>query len=1349
MLTFVSRPLFCATFIAVFSFTPVIDAADFHPISEVDSSTTNDFYPVSNLIQGPGSGYSMTEPHNKLGGGATHTWVTNAPAADWYTVQPPPALVFDLGADRSLNEISTWGYADTNTNGAKDFTLKFATSAEGSSGFGTSITYSPAFEAAFQTTARDSHSFSQNVIARYVEMTITDNWRGFQPHNGGDRVGLGEVAFEDSVPPNDPIISLPQNLNLELDGSVQTIEVPVSNLGVAQNLTISSTSITGSEDSAFSVTNTPAPITPGGSAVIQLSFNPTGATGNVSANLHVRSNDIETPVAVVAMSGFLHDPKLEAPGSLQFGNFPSGSGIQNASITITNGGGGQALSISSTNISGDGAANFSVTSAPASLAPFASGTIELSFDPMGNDGSYSAQLEVASNDALVPTFIVNLGASVGEAIPNSGPRINEFMASNGGTIDDGDGNSSDWIEIFNAGPGIIDLGGWHLSDESDQLDKWEFPPGTMVAENGYLLVFASGLGGGSGYTDGGGFIHTNFKLTTNGEYLALIRPDGATVVSEFAPSFPAQFGDISYGTFSGGGSTQDLISDSEADVLIPDDGSLALAWTTAGFDSGGWSAGPGNSVGYERASANTYDPFFTIDVEGDFYNQDKSIYMRIPFNIADASLVQALTLRMRYDDGFVAYLNGDEITSRNAPASPNWNSNASGSRPDTLAVVFEEIDITAFLASLLNGTNVLAIHGLNQSNGSSDFLIAPELQADLGGTGPLSIGYLQNASPGSPNSGGSAIPGPDVTGVTHTPAQPTESQSITVTATVAPRLAPLGSVQLRYRVVYGSEIVINMTNTGGNNYQATIPASAYGAEDMVRWRITASDTSNNDSTAPPFLDQTGNNQSPEYFGTVTQDPSVTSDMPTFQWFTQSTSAAHTRAGARASVYFKGRFYDNVFARQRGGATNGTVSQKFDFNKGDPFYVDEEMPSVGEININGNGADSTYARQPLAFDTHRLAGVTSCRSELWQLRDNGTSDRVGVFIEQVDEDFLKRNGYDPDGDLYKMVQRGNLNPVFNDIVTGIEKKTNDKTDLATLGTFVDGLNLPTSAQRRAYVIDNIDLPQMLNYLAVRSIIQDADDLRKNFYVYNDIHGDCRWRIFPWDKDYTYGVRGDGGTHLPHPFFGDEEHKKQNADQWNVLYDVLFEETTTQRLYLRRLRTLMDTLLQPSSTPGSQRILENLADEIIDPAAPPLSSNIGSIDNYLNSRRNVLFNTYSPSLIPASQPANPDVSIEAAEYNPVSGNQEEEFIRLHNNENTEIDISGWTLAGGGRFHLLGRHGHRAQWRSLCLPGYESVREPCGFPERGRVQSLRRRLLWASVEFWRDAHSQRRERGCGRHV
>jgi hypothetical protein len=50
--------------------------------------------------------------------------------------------------------------------------------------------------------------------------------------------------------------------------------------------------------------------------------------------------------------------------------------------------------------------------------------------------------------------------------------------------------------------------------------------------------------------------------------------------------------------------------------------------------------------------------------------------VRIPFTVADAAQLQSLTLKAKYDDGFVAYINGVEVARRNAPAAPSWNSTA-------------------------------------------------------------------------------------------------------------------------------------------------------------------------------------------------------------------------------------------------------------------------------------------------------------------------------------------------------------------------------------------------------------------------------------------------------------------------------------------------------------------------------------------------------------------------------------------------------------------------------------------------------------------------------------------------
>ncbi len=125
--------------------------------------------------------------------------------------------------------------------------------------------------------------------------------------------------------------------------------------------------------------------------------------------------------------------------------------------------------------------------------------------------------------------------------------INEFMAKNQSTLSDEDGDSSDWIELWNPNSLPVSLTGWHLTDDPNNLAKWTFPSHTMSA-NRFLVVFASGkdrAGPGSEF-------HTNFALDKDGEYLALTRPDGSggiEIVHEFTP-FAEQRKDVSYGLVS-------------------------------------------------------------------------------------------------------------------------------------------------------------------------------------------------------------------------------------------------------------------------------------------------------------------------------------------------------------------------------------------------------------------------------------------------------------------------------------------------------------------------------------------------------------------------------------------------------------------------------------------------------------------------------------------------------------------------------------------------------------------------------------------------------------------------------
>ncbi|MCP4261373.1 MAG: hypothetical protein GY774_28310, partial [Planctomycetes bacterium] len=163
-------------------------------------------------------------------------------------------------------------------------------------------------------------------------------------------------------------------------------------------------------------------------------------------------------------------------------------------------------------------------------------------------------------------------------------------------------------------------------------------------------------------------------------------------------------------------------------VLVPTN-NIGSNWRGEGiFNDSAWrfsTASPGG-VGYERSSG--YQDIITLDLEEQMYGKNTSCYIRIPFVVnSDSAKFNFMTLKMRYDDGFVAYINGIEVARGNFTGTPTWNSSANSSRSDSLAVNFENIDISTYLHTLQPDNNILAIQGLNTSTTSSDFLISAEL----------------------------------------------------------------------------------------------------------------------------------------------------------------------------------------------------------------------------------------------------------------------------------------------------------------------------------------------------------------------------------------------------------------------------------------------------------------------------------------------------------------------------------------------------------------------------------------------------------------------------------------------
>jgi hypothetical protein len=260
----------------------------------------------------------------------------------------------------------------------------------------------------------------------------------------------------------------------------------------------------------------------------------------------------------------------------------------------------------------------------------------------------------------------------------------------------------------------------------------------------------------------------------------------------------------------------------------------------------------------------------------------------------------------------------------------------------------------------------------------------------------------------------------------------------------------------------------------------------------------------------------------------------------------------------------------------------------------------------------------------------------------------------------------------------------------------------------------------AASRNTFMWDNIDVPEVVNTMTARIITGDVDCCHKNYYFYRDSDGDGEWRAFPWDIDLSFGRNWNSTT----TYWDDPMYPNNGlfVGNNNPFYGVVFNSGSgstgfpqSQQMYLRRLRTLLDDILQPTNTPPSELKFEKMITELsakfmadatldllkwgtwghgsaqiptTDGSYLTVTQALQQLRDYLPTRRNALIHARtagSSTLIPPSQPTNVIVNIGAIEFNPATHNQAEEYIQLVNTNNISVDMSFWKLSGAIDFTL----------------------------------------------------------------
>jgi hypothetical protein len=275
----------------------------------------------------------------------------------------------------------------------------------------------------------------------------------------------------------------------------------------------------------------------------------------------------------------------------------------------------------------------------------------------------------------------------------------------------------------------------------------------------------------------------------------------------------------------------------------------------------------------------------------------------------------------------------------------------------------------------------------------------------------------------------------------------------------------------------------------------------------------------------------------------------------------------------------------------------------------------------------------------------------------------------------------------------------------DATSGAEKKTRKNENNADLAALFNGVKLSGEARRR-YLYDNVDVPQVVNFLAARALTGDTDCCHKNYYFYRDTGQSDEWQMWPWDVDLSFGRRWISSmTYWDHRLIANTP---LFIGSGNRVPDAIFGTAEMRQMYLRRLRTLMDELLMAPDTPQEALHYEPRIDELAAQIAPdaaldnakwnshawgngstapnypqPFPQAVAELrDSYLPERRRQLFNRLAPgaSELPALQPPGTIVLITDADCNPSSGNQDEEYVQLLNPNSFAVDVSDWILTAG---------------------------------------------------------------------
>jgi hypothetical protein len=218
----------------------------------------------------------------------------------------------------------------------------------------------------------------------------------------------------------------------------------------------------------------------------------------------------------------------------------------------------------------------------------------------------------------------------------------------------------------------------------------------------------------------------------------------------------------------------------------------------------------------------------------------------------------------------------------------------------------------------------------------------------------------------------------------------------------------------------------------------------------------------------------------------------------------------------------------------------------------------------KLNCNADMCDPSLMRESLSENLFADTGVPAPRTWWRSLVLNG--EYIGAYcdVEEPDKRFLTAHGLDSHANVYKCEDRLVILPDSADYVPLYEKQTNDTSSYDDLIDFIETLNLTTDREFYETIIDILDVQGFIDYFTVLSYINDGDAIFKNYLLYHSFT-DAIWKIMPWDKDLSWGIRWvfDGNIYTQNAIL------QGISESGNMLYHRMFTEPLFCNVFASRM------------------------------------------------------------------------------------------------------------------------------------------------------------------------------------